>query len=427
MDKINTKPGMNFKAMAAVLTADPDGLAILGAWNCMELLAREDPEGCVRLDPGQPMDIPMLAGLFHCAVNIVEKAVDIFRNMNRLTVKDGVIRIGSCVTGKTAGAGDDADVVRTDVAALQTGTLRADTARTDADAERERLNLLNRLRVRRCRARKKQMAIAGKTEVAVMCGTKAAAVSPEGCNRGNGAVTDVMADVMQPVMDVMHPVMNVMADGEKRKKQRKEIIYNNNLNNPEYPDKLISIYGSQEEKKETENNRRIVSWETLPAPCRNVLEAWNKLPLKKFTGLVPSFLQKLNALLTHYGEAAVRNAVESIGRSPFLLGKKCDWTVTLGWLLEPGNFAKVLSGKYQDRNDGCGSYTGWHNGNGSSGRHNSRSSCEDRQSGERFPFYLPGEGDAPLDEEQTKQGLYEFFHPSDPAREKVAGLLGLCH
>ena len=405
MDKINTKPGMNFKAMTAVLTADPDGLAILGAWNCMELLAREDPEGCVRLDPGQPMDIPMLAGLFHCAVNIVEKAVEMFRNMNRLTVKDGVIRIGFCVTGKTADAGDDADLVL-----------------TDADAERERLNLLNRLRVRRCRARKKREKMMA---------------------AGNGAVTDVMADVMQPVMDVMD-------GGEKRKNQRKENIYNNPFNNPfnnpEYPDKPVSIYGSQEEKKETdvmlqtendgagsclpfvpENNRRIVSWETLPAPCRSVLEAWNKLPLKKFTGLVPSFLQKLNALLNHYGEAAVRKAVESIGRSPFLLGKKCDWTVTLGWLLEPGNFAKVLSGKYQDRNDGCGSYTGWNNGSNGSDRHNSGSGCADRQPGERFPFYLPGEGDEPLDEEQTKQGLYEFFHPNDPAREKVAGLLGLCH
>ena len=422
MDKINTKPGMNFKAMTAVLTADPDGLAILGAWNCMELLAREDPEGCVRLDPGQPMDIPMLAGLFHCAVNIVEKAVDMFRNMNRLTVKDGVIRIRSCVTGKRLDAGDDADVVRTDVAALQTDAVRADTARTDADAERERLNLLNRLRVRRFRAKKKREKMMA---------------------AGNGAVTDVMADVTQPVMNVMADVMD---GGEKRKNQRKENIYNNPFNNPEYPDKLISIYGSQEEKKETdvmlqtendgagsclpfvpENNRRVISWETLPAPCRNVLEAWNKLPLKKFTGLVPSFLKKLNALLAHYGEAAVRKAVESIGRSPFLLGKKCDWTVTLGWLLEPGNFAKVLSGKYQDRNDGCGSYTGWNNGSGGSGRHNSGSGCEDRQPGERFPFYLPGEGDAPLDEEQTKQGLYEFFHPNDPTREKVAGLLGLFH
>ena len=339
MDKINTKPGMNFKAMTAVLTADPDGLAILGAWNCMELLAREDPEGCVRLDPGQPMDIPMLAGLFHCAVNIVEKAVDMFRNMNRLTVKDGVIRICSCMTEK------------------------------EEDAAREHRNELNRMRVRRFREKKKRERM---------------------------------------MADVMHPVMDVMVSEEKRKKQRKENINNNNN---KYSHKLISIY-EPGEKMETgvtlpENNSRMISSDMLPAPCRNVLEAWNKLPLKKFTGLFPSLLQKLNDLLARYGEAAVRKAVESIGRSPFLLGKKGKgFSVTLGWLLEPGNFAKVLSGKYQDRNDAGNSYM-------------------DRQPGERFPFYLPGEGEEPMDEERTQQALYDYFHPANPVLEKAARLLGL--
>ena len=175
----------------------------------------------------------MLAGLFHCAVNIVEKAVEMFRNMNRLTVKDGVIRIGFCVTGKTADAGDDADLVR-----------------TDADAERERLNLLNRLRVRRCRARKKREKMMA---------------------AGNGAVTDVMADVMQPVMDVMD-------GGEKRKNQRKENIYNNPFNNPEYPDKPVSIYGSQEEKKETDVMLRRKT--TVPAAacpsCRKTTAALSR-------------------------------------------------------------------------------------------------------------------------------------------------------
>jgi hypothetical protein len=218
--------------------------------------------------------------------------------------------------------------------------------------------------------------------------------------------------------------MDVMVSEEKRKKQRKENIYNK-LNTLTYPDKHIRIYGSQEKEKETviplpagktgegsclpfvpEENSRMVSLDNLPAPCRNVLETWNKLPLKKFTGLIPSFLQKLNGLLARYGEADVRKAVESIGRSPFLLGKKSDWIVTLGWLLEPDNFAKVLSGKYQDRNDGNNCYTDW-------------------RPGERFPFYLPGEDEEPTDEEPAKQGPYGHFRPADPTHEKVARLLGL--
>ena len=378
MDISNAKSVMDSKMMTAILAADPDGLAVIGLWNGMRTMAGEDPEGCVRLDPGVPMGIPALAGFFHCAVNIVEKAVALFGNMNWLTVKDGMIRICACAMGK------------------------------NADAVREHRNLLNRLRVQRCRAKKKlqKMMAAGEK-------TDSAAGLPEEDDNGNGAVTDVT-----------HPVMDVMVSEEKRKKQRKENIYNK-INTLKNPDKHIRIYGSQEKEKETviplpagktgegsclpfvpEENSRMVSLDNLPAPCRNVLETWNKLPLKKFTGLIPSFLQKLNGLLARYGEADVRKAVESIGRSPFLLGKKSDWIVTLGWLLEPDNFAKVLSGKYQDRNDGNNCYTDW-------------------RPGERFPFYLPGEDEEPADEEPAKQGTYEQFRSADPTHEKVARLLGL--
>ena len=336
---IAINPVLDFQSMTAVLTLGEEGLPILGAWTGMEALARMDPEGCVRLNPNLPMDIPALAAFFHCTVSIVEKTVELFGKLNRLTVKDGLIRICSCVTGK------------------------------EEDEAREHRNELNRMRVRRFREKKKRERM---------------------------------------MADVMHPVMDVMVSEEKRKKQRKENINNNNN---KYSHKLISIY-EPGEKMETgvtlpENNSRMISSDMLPAPCRNVLEAWNKLPLKKFTGLFPSLLQKLNDLLASYGEAAVRKAVESIGRSPFLLGKKGKgFYVTLGWLLEPGNFAKVLSGKYQDRNDAGNSYMDW-------------------QPGERFPFYLPGEGEKPMDEERTQQALYDYFHPANPVLEKAARLLGL--
>ena len=389
MNKINARPVMSVKTMTAVLAADPDGVAILGAWNVMEMMAREDPEGCVRLHPGVPMGIPALAEFFHCAVGIVEKAVDIFGKLNRLTVKDGLIRICSCV------AGTDEDAARGDVVRVDAMRADADAAQTDADGLREHRKLLNRLRVRRFREKKKRermMAACG-ADAAVMCETVAAAVSPEGCRNGNGAV------------------MDVMADEEKRKKQRKENLNNNNNN--KYANKLISIY-EPEEKMETgietqEENGSIISSDKLPISCRNILEAWNKLPLKKFTGLVPSFLQKLNDLLSRYGEAAVRKAVESIGNSPFLLGKKGkSFSVTLGWLLKPDNFAKVLSGKYKDRNDAGNSYM-------------------DRQPGERFPFYLPGEreGDAPMTQEETETALYKLMHPRNALLEESARLLGL--
>ena len=136
MDNINARPVLDFKTMTAILAANPEGVAIIGAWNGMEALAREDPEGCVRLCPGLPMDIPGLAGLFHCAVAIVEKAVEVFGNMRWLTVKDGLIRICSCA------------------------------GRENADPARERQHELNRLRVRRFREKKKRESLlaAGKAE-----------------------------------------------------------------------------------------------------------------------------------------------------------------------------------------------------------------------------------------------------------------------
>lgn len=63
-------------------------------------------------------------------------------------------------------------------------------------------------------------------------------------------------------------------------------------------------------------------------------------------------MQKLKFLLGRYGEATVLNTIKGIARTPFLLGKKehSTWSVSLAWLLDADNFAKVLAGKYCDNN-----------------------------------------------------------------------------
>ena len=101
MDVI-TNPALDFKTLTAIVTANPEGMAIIGAWNGMETLAREDPEGCVRLCPGLPMDNRLLAGLFRCSVAIVEKTVEVFVKLGRLTVTDGLIRVTGCGEVKPA-------------------------------------------------------------------------------------------------------------------------------------------------------------------------------------------------------------------------------------------------------------------------------------------------------------------------------------
>ena len=86
--------------------------------------------------------------------------------------------------------------------------------------------------------------------------------------------------------------------------------------------------------------------------CRNIVSAWNKLPLpKKLRGLYPSLVKRLNYLLENYGEEQIHNAIASIAESPFLLGKSKNnrgWVVSINWFMEPEHLEKILSGDYHD-------------------------------------------------------------------------------
>ena len=90
----------------------------------------------------------------------------------------------------------------------------------------------------------------------------------------------------------------------------------------------------------------------LPEVCRNIVGAWNRLPLpKKLRGLYPSLVKRLNFLLENYGEEQIHNAIASIAESPFLLGKSKNnrgWVVSINWFMEPEHLEKILSGDYHD-------------------------------------------------------------------------------
>ena len=95
MNEIHTDPVLDMKTLFAIYT-DPDGVSIIGAWNGVKMLAASDPEGCVRMTSGLPMDTAMLAGLFHCTESIVQKTLSLFEKLRLLTVTDGLIRITGC-------------------------------------------------------------------------------------------------------------------------------------------------------------------------------------------------------------------------------------------------------------------------------------------------------------------------------------------
>lgn len=89
-----------------------------------------------------------------------------------------------------------------------------------------------------------------------------------------------------------------------------------------------------------------------------IIDAWNKMAVK--FGLTPEHelepdqeralaraMQKRS--LDDWGEVLI-----AVTQSDWLLGKKGDFQIDFDWLLKPGNFRKVRSGRYDNGPSGCG-------------------------------------------------------------------------
>ena len=109
------------------------------------------------------------------------------------------------------------------------------------------------------------------------------------------------------------------------------------------------------EQPPTKSNK-IIPTAKLPEAYRNVIEAWNQLPLKtKLKGLYPLVIKQLGYLFEHYGEETVHKAIDRVRESQFLLGQSKNstgWVVSLTWLLEPEHLEKVLAGQYAEWSTG---------------------------------------------------------------------------
>ena len=244
--------------------------------------------------------------------------------------------------------------------------------------------MLHRNRTRRWRARKKQA-----RETVTAC--------DDGVTPGDGCVTTCDAPVTFGDDDVTASDVSVTfcdaeplsggdfakkeKETEKRKNQRKEINKNKKIKTniadampnsarartreeeaetaegktaslfarKDYAEAEGSCLPLQPQEKKTQT---LIPTAELPEVCRNIVSAWNKLPLpKKLRGLYPSLVKRLNFLLENYGEEQIHNAIASIAESPFLLGKSKNnrgWVVSINWFMEPEHLEKILSGDYHD-------------------------------------------------------------------------------
>ena len=423
MNEIHTDPVLDMKTLFAIYT-DPDGVSIIGAWNGVKMLAASDPEGCVRMTSGLPMDTAMLAGLFHCSECIVQKTLALFEKLRLLTVTDGLIRI----------AGGRNDSV----------TKRIATRKPDENEEVEaHKRELARLRQAERRARQKQEKEQQKENVAATPEANCDEARDEKrdmCDnvRDRHAVTRDMRDKVRDMRDTRrdNPLQSRLntasADSVTERDTPRDMrdtgnTVNSNINNnlnALKADKHVSIYEMENEKTETKPKNSLnpsgncVSWHPeengqkiplnlLPETIRNVINEYNKLPLPKYNGIIPSLLEKMKYLLHRYGERIVIKTIAGIANSTFLLGKKenSSWTASLSWLMDAKNFAKVYAGKYSNNTDG---------------------SCDKNwKLGDPFPIQLPGEGERRFTAEEQRVAIRKLSIPTTPAQIRAARLCGL--
>lgn len=311
-------PVLDFKTMAAILTANPDGISMIGVWNGMKTLASADPEGCVRLNPGLPMDSAALASLFHCAVGIVEKTIAVFDKIHCLSVEDGLIRITGC--GNSNGVSRNAVVSEEDKA-----------------KKRE----YNRLREAAWREKQKQMKQnEPKPETEYKAGSPETDATATWDNVGNNACVpcdnawnnpvvtcDTTCDTYDSVcdmcdspwdscdntvensMDTGFPQCDMMCDNDCDNECDTDTYYNNDIYNKHINNKY-TLPALSADKHITNNyssslsaNKHIgvIPLKNLSETCQRVIREWNKLPLPKYKGLLPALAEKLKFLLQKYG------------------------------------------------------------------------------------------------------------------------------
>ena len=413
MNSIDTNLALDYKTMTAVLAlGGEESLSILGAWNCMKTLAREDPEGCVRLMPGLSMDMSALAGFLRCPEALVEKTVSVFAKLRRLTVKDGLIRLPAL--GEKHNRNENQELCESNRPVLQkkaaAGATRNGNGSGSSVSEEALARKREQWRIRQAnrRARLKQAEASGSGNTVTKRDRRDQRDVRDNQRDTQRDTTYDLRDNQRDRRDTTTQsrtatAVTPMCDPRDSQRDRRDntAIYNRNVNS------LHPLHASQAHKLVSPYDQFIPRNE-LPEEDRNVIDTWNRLPLPKYKGLFPDLRDKLHYLLKHYGEATLCKTIAGIADNAFLLGRKFGktWSVSLGWLLDPEHFANVLAGKYREGkyDSGCGN--AWH-------------------PGERLPFYLPGEGETRFTPEEQEQAIRDLYIPTTPAQLKAARLVGL--
>ena len=114
----------------------------------------------------------------------------------------------------------------------------------------------------------------------------------------------------------------------------------------------IEIEIEREIDKEIEDTTKVVSSnKLLPIKFLPIIESWNGLGLQKLISINPNTnrYKMLSVRIRDYGIEKVIEAINSISKSDFLMGRAKDFVITFDWFVKPNNFTKVLEGNYMDK------------------------------------------------------------------------------
>lgn len=98
------------------------------------------------------------------------------------------------------------------------------------------------------------------------------------------------------------------------------------------------------EKEIDLNNTKVL----LSNKWDEVIKTWNSLGLQKLVSINSGSKREkmLNVRVRDYGLDKVLEAIKSIKKSDFLMGRVNDFVITFDWFIRPNNFPKVLEGNY---------------------------------------------------------------------------------
>ena len=131
---------------------------------------------------------------------------------------------------------------------------------------------------------------------------------------------------------------------ERREKQRR-IALSTEKSSDTSAEKSSDVVALEEDKeKEEEIDKEI------DIDINNIKEKWNSLNINSIVSIKNKRLKHTKARINEFGEEKFIEAIKSISKSSFLLGKNNrNWVISYDWFINPNNFVKVLEGRYIDK------------------------------------------------------------------------------